>query len=203
MAVKRGSAPALTARGTWATWGLLLLVLSGLLAMHGLSATHGLSAAAAPSSGASSSPAAPHAATISAGHPAARPAQGHPLLVGRADDAAAAAVDSRRGFSDPRTAGPRTDVPGHHAVPVDPTSAQVLAAEEDHGDGHLMVVGCLLALVGAGVGLGAHAAARLLRTPWSTMPARWLAQSRTLPGGAGTRGAPWRRPRISLCVVRV
>lgn len=198
--MKRGSAPALTARGTWATWGLLLLVLSGLLAMHGLSATHGLSAAAASSSAASSSLAVPHAAASSVGPPAGHPAQGHPPSAGRVDDAA----DGRPGLSDPRPAGALADVPGPHVdVPADPVSAQVLTAEEDHGDGHLMVVGCLLALVGAGVSLGAHATARLLRTPWSTTAARWLAQSSTLHGGAGARGAPWRRPRIILCVVRV
>ncbi|GAA2027394.1 hypothetical protein GCM10009756_18400 [Pseudokineococcus marinus] len=201
--MKRGSAPALTTRGAWATWGLLLLVLSGLLAMHGLSATHGLSAAAAPSSGASSSLAAPRAAHSPAEHPAGQPAQGHPPFAARADDAAAAAADRRPGLSDPSLPGALTEVPGAHVVPVDPTSAQVLSAEEDHGGDHLMAVGCLLALVGAGVGLGALAAARLLRTPWSTAAARWLAQSHTLPGGTGARGVPWRRPRISLCVVRV
>lgn len=202
--VKQGDAAGLATRASWLTF---LLVLSGIVAMHGLSATHGLSVAASPGSVLSSSPAV-HAAA----HPVAlsvRQESGEPLAgLERALGAAAGPVTAGyAAFAEAGTLDTVAASPALHAGPFESISLQVLSADVsavgDHGSGHLMVIGCLLALAGGGVTLGVFAAARLLRTPWSMWLSGLSATTLSPPGVAVVGHGPWWRPRISLCVLRV
>lgn len=202
--MKQGEAAGLGTRGTWLT---LLLILSGFVAMHGLSATHGPSVAASPGSVFASSP---------TGHAAAHPVapsvvhgSGEPLAsLGRALGAAAGPVTA--GYAAFAEAGSLDTVaaaPALHVEPLESSSLQVLSADVsamgDHGSGHLMVIGCLLALAGGSVTLGVFAAARLLRTPWSMWLSGLSGATLSPPGVAVVGHGPWWRPRISLCVLRV